>query len=157
GHFRWAVLSAVIAMIVVTTTLTFGSSLHALVSQPALYGWNWDYAVQSSDGYGPVPNAALTTLRHDPEVTSSGVWFATMQLDGVEVPTLLSNPGSPVAPPIVSGRALATSRQVVLGAATMAQLHRRIGDTVDLRYVPGYPPRPIRLTIVGVATMPAIG
>jgi hypothetical protein len=158
GHFRWAVLSAVIAMIVVTTTLTFGSSLHALVSDPALYGWNWDYAVQSSDGYGPVPNAAVSTLRHDPEVTSwSGVSFATMQLDGVEVPTLLSNPGSPVGPPIVSGRALATSRQIVLGAATMALLHKRIGDTVDLRYVPGYPPRPIRLTIVGVATMPAIG
>jgi len=157
GHFRWAVLSAVIAMIVVTTTLTFGSSLHALVSQPALYGWNWDYAVQSSDGYGPVPNAALAVLRHDPGVTSSGVSFATMQLDGVEVPTLLSNPGSPVGPPIISGRALATSHEVVLGAATMAQLHKRIGDTVDLRYVPGYPRRPIRLTIVGVATMPAIG
>ena len=157
GHFRWAVLSAVIAMIVVTTTLTFGSSLHALVSQPALYGWNWDDAVQSSDGYGPVPNAALATLRHDPGVTSSGVSFATMQLDGVEVPTLLSDPGSPVGPPIVSGRALATSHEIVLGATTMAQLHKRIGDTVDLRYVPGYPRRPIRLTIVGVATMPAIG
>ena len=158
GHFRWAVLSAVIAMIVVTTTLTFGSSLHALVSQPALYGWNWDYAVQSSDGYGPVPNAAVATVRHDPEVTStSGVSFATMQLDGVEVPTLLSDPGSPVGPPIVAGRALATSHQIVLGAATMAQLHKRIGDTVDLRFVPGYPRRPIRLTIVGVATMPAIG
>ena len=158
GHFRWAVLSAVIAMIVVTTTLTFGSSLHALVSQPALYGWNWDYAVQSSDGYGPVPNAAVATLQHDPEVTSSsGVSFATMELDGVEVPTLLSNPGSPVGPPIVSGRALATSHQIVLGAATMAQLHKQIGDTVDLRFVPGDPRRPILLTIVGVATMPAIG
>jgi hypothetical protein len=158
GHFRWAVLSAVIAMIVVTTTLTFGSSLRALVSHPALYGWNWDYAVQSSDGYGPVPNAAVATLRHDPEVTSwSGVSFATMQLDGVEVPTLLSDPGAPVGPPIVSGRALATSHQIVLGAATMALLHKRVGDTVDLRFVPGYPRRPIRLTIVGVATMPAIG
>ena len=157
GHFRWAVLSAMIAMVVVTTTLTFGSSLHALVSQPALYGWNWDDAVQSSDGYGPVPNAALATLRHDPGVTSSGVSFATMQLDGVEVPTLLSDPGAPVGPPIVSGRALATSHEIVLGAATLAQLHKHVGDTVDLRYVPGYPRRPIRLTIVGVATMPAIG
>ena len=145
-------------MIVVTTTLTFGASLHTLVSQPALYGWNWDYAVQSSDGYGPVPNKAVATLRHDPEVTSSsGVSFATMQLDGVEVPTLLSDPGSPVAPPIIAGHGLSTKHQIVLGAATLAQLHKRIGDTVDLRYVPAYPRRPIRLTIVGVATMPAIG
>jgi hypothetical protein len=145
-------------MVVVTTTLTFGASLHALVSQPALYGWNWDYAVQSSDGYGPVPNQAVASVRHDPAVVStSGVWFATMQLDGVEVPTLLSNPGAPVGPPIVSGRGLASSHEVVLGAATLAQLHKRIGDTVDLQYVPGYPRHPIRLTVVGVATMPAIG
>ena len=147
-------------MIVVTTTLTFGASLHTLVSQPALYGWNWDYAVQSSDGYGPVPNQAVATLRHDPAVTSfSGVSFVTMQLDGVEVPTLLStHPGrEPVGPPILSGHALSSSHQIVLGAATLAQLHKRIGDTVDLRYVPGYPRDPIALRIVGVATLPAIG
>jgi len=158
GPYRWALVAAIVAMVVVTTTLTFGASLHALVSQPALYGWNWDYAVQSSDGYGPVPNQAVASVRHDPAVVStSGVWFATMQLDGVEVPTLLSNPGAPVGPPIVSGRGLASSHEVVLGAATLAQLHKRIGDTVDLQYVPGYPRHPIRLTVVGVATMPAIG
>jgi FtsX-like permease family len=158
GPYRWSLLSAVIAMIVVTTTLTFGASLHALVSRPALYGWNWDDAVQSSDGYGPVPNKALTVLRHDASVQSfSGVWFVTMQLDGVEVPTLLAAPGSAVGPPIVSGRGLATSREIVLGQATLAQLHKHIGDTVDVQYVPGYPHRPIRLTIAGIATMPAIG
>jgi ABC-type lipoprotein release transport system permease subunit len=158
GPYRWSLLSAVVAMIVVTTTLTFGASLHTLVSRPALYGWNWGEAVQSSDGYGPVPNKALAVLRHDPSVQSfSGVWFVTMQVDGVEVPTLLAAPGSPVAPPIVSGRGLATSREVVLGQATLAQLHKHIGDTVDVQYVPGFPRRPIRLTIAGIATMPAIG
>lgn len=157
GAYRWALFAAVLAMTVVTATLCFGASLTALVSHPALYGWNWDYAVQSSDGYGPVPNQAVATARHDSGVTVSGVWFTTMQLDGVEVPTLLSEPGAPVAPPIISGHGLATSRQIVLGAATLAQLHKRLGDTVDVEYVPGYPRRPIVLTIVGVATMPAIG
>ena len=126
--------------------------------RPALYGWNWDDAVQSSDGYGPVPNKAVADVRHDSAVQSfSGVWFVTMQLDGVEVPTLLAAPGSPVGPPIVAGRGLATSREIVLGQATLAQLHKHIGDTVDVQYVPGYPRRPIRLTIAGIATMPAIG
>jgi ABC-type lipoprotein release transport system permease subunit len=158
GPYRGALLAAVVAMIVVTATLTFGASLHTLVSQPALYGWNWDYAVESSNGYGPVPSTAVATLRHDPAVTaSSGIWFATMQLDGVEVPTLLSNPGNPVAPPIISGHGLTSSHEIVLGAATLAALHKRIGDTVDLKYVPADPPHAIRLTIVGVATMPAIG
>ena len=68
---RWALLGGIIAMIVVATTLTFGSSLHSLVSQPRLYGWNWDYAVQSSDGYGPVPNQATAMLSSDRTVISS--------------------------------------------------------------------------------------
>ena len=158
GPYRWALLSAVIAMIVVTTTLTFGASLHTLVSQPALYGWNWDYAVQSSDGYGPVPNKAVATLRHDPAVTVfSGDLVRHHAARRGRGPDPAVQPRRPVAPPIVSGHALATSHQIVLGAATLAQLHKRIGDTVDLQYVPGYPRRPIRLTIVGVATMPAIG
>jgi hypothetical protein len=58
-------------MAVVAATLTFGSSLQTLVSQPRLYGWNWDYAVQSSDGYGPVPNRATATLAGDRTVLAS--------------------------------------------------------------------------------------
>ena len=123
---RWALLGGVIAMIVVAATLTFGSSLQTLVSQPRLYGWNWDYAVQSSDGYGPVPNQAMATLSDDRIViASSGVWFATLQLDGVEVPVLLANPDAPVSPPIVQGHGLRASNQIVLGAATLAQLHKQ--------------------------------
>ena len=34
-------------------------------------------------------------------------------------------------------RAGGAKHQIVLGAATLAQLHKRIGDTVDLKYVPG--------------------
>ena len=41
---RSALLGAVIAITVIVTSLTFASSLNALVSQPPLYGWNWDYA-----------------------------------------------------------------------------------------------------------------
>jgi hypothetical protein len=129
--------------------LTFGHSLQTLVGQPSLYGWNWNYAVQSSDGYGPVPQPTVQSVaRHEPGVAVSGVTFATMQLDGVEVPTLLASRGAAVAPPIVAGHGLET---------TMAQLHKRLGDTVGMRYVPGLPRQAIPLKIVGVATMPAIG
>jgi hypothetical protein len=114
--------------------------------------------VQSSDGYGPVPQATVErAVGRDPAVTESGVSFVTMQLDGVEVPTLLALPGAPLAPPLVAGHGLNGKSQIVLGAATMAQLHKRIGDTVAMRFVPNFPPRAIPLKIVGVATMPAIG
>jgi ABC-type lipoprotein release transport system permease subunit len=155
---RWALLGGVIAMVVVTATLTFGGSLRTLESQPRLYGWNWDYAVQSSDGYGPVPDVATATLSGDRTVTaSSGVWFASMQLDGVEVPALIAYPHARVSPPIIRGHGLQASNQIVLGAATLALLHKQIGATVNVRYTPNDPSRPIRLVIVGVATMPAIG
>jgi hypothetical protein len=42
-------------MTVVTATLTFGASLTTLVSHPALYGWNFDYALYSVQGWGTVP------------------------------------------------------------------------------------------------------
>jgi hypothetical protein len=155
---RWALLGGVIAMVVVAATLTFGSSLQTLVSQPRLYGWNWDFAVQSSDGYGPVPNRATATLSGDRTViASSGVWFATLQLDGVEVPVLLASPNAAVSPPIVQGHGLRSSNQIVLGAATLAQLRKHIGDIVEMSYTSNFPPHPIPLVIVGVATMPAIG
>jgi energy-converting hydrogenase Eha subunit H len=158
GSSRWVLVGAVTALLVVSATLTFGHSLQNLVAQPRLYGWNWDYAVQSSDGYGPVPQSTVQAVaHHDRAVAESGVWFATLQLNGVEVPVLLASPGAAVAPPIVQGHGLSGKNQIVLGAATMTQLHERPGDTVAMRFAPSYPRQAIELTIVGVATMPAIG
>lgn len=155
---RWVLVGAVTALLVVTATLTFGHSLQNLVGQPNLYGWNWDYAVQSSNGYGPVPQPTVQAVtRHDHRVAESGVWFAGLQLDGVEVPTLLAYPGAAVAPPLVTGHGLEGRDQIVLGAATMAELHKQLGDTVSMRYAPTLPRIAIRLRVVGVATMPAIG
>ena len=53
GHGRTAVpvrsalLGAVLAVTVVVATLSFGSSLATLNSEPSLYGWNWSYAINS--------------------------------------------------------------------------------------------------------------
>ena len=44
---RSAILGAVLAVVVLVTTVTFGASLNNLVSHPSLYGWNWDYALLS--------------------------------------------------------------------------------------------------------------
>ena len=42
----------------------------------------------------------------------------------------------------------------MLGAGTLAQLHKHIGDHIDVNTGAK---APVRLTIVGTATMPAIG
>ena len=46
---RSALLGSVLAVAVVVTTLTFGNSLQTLVSNPALYGWNWTYVPTPSE------------------------------------------------------------------------------------------------------------
>ena len=67
---RSVLVGATLAVILVTTTLTFSSGLHTLVSRPALYGWNWSYALDSEND---VPPAALTALHRDPDVAGRRV------------------------------------------------------------------------------------
>ena len=55
----------------------------------------------------------------------------------------MSNPRPKVAPPILSGHGLDANDQIVLGAATLAVLHKHVGDTVTVSY--GTPARRPRL------------
>ncbi|MGO8887766.1 MAG: FtsX-like permease family protein [Streptosporangiaceae bacterium] len=87
--------------------------------------------------------------------------YANAQIDGQTVPVLRASTHAQVGPPILSGHPLEAGNQIVLGAATLAQLHKRVGDTVLASYgapadAPLYVP-PKRLVIVGTATLPAIG
>jgi ABC-type antimicrobial peptide transport system permease subunit len=157
---RSALVGAMLAVMIVTATLTFGNSLGTLVSHPALYGWNWNYAL-TSNGEG-IPPQAARLLNTDPYVEAySGVDFANAQIDGVTVPIILSTANAKVTAPILSGHEITGPDQIVLGAETMRQLHTHLGQTVSTQYgtkkdYPVYVP-PTKMTIVGTATLPAIG
>jgi hypothetical protein len=153
---RSAIFGAILAVTVVVATVTFGSSLSTLVSHPALYGWNWTYDMDGGGGLGDVPGqAAGKLLNADPLVTAwSGIYYSTLQLDGVEVPVMGSSTHAAVAPPLLSGHSLDARNQVVLGAATLRQLHKQVGDTVEVQV---HNSSPVTLTIVGTATLPPIG
>ena len=155
---RSALLGAVIAVVVVVASITFGSSLSFLVSRPALYGWNWDYALlagfSAAENLPAAETAAL--LDHDPVVAHwAGVYFEHMELDGQGVPALASSPNAPVSPPLLSGHGLHAASQIVLGPVTLAQLHKHVGDTIVADTGRRRPP--VRLRIVGTATLPTIG
>jgi putative ABC transport system permease protein len=60
---RSVLAGAMLAMTVVTATLTFGASLTTLVSHPALYGWNFDYALYAVQGWGPANLVAALPAR----------------------------------------------------------------------------------------------
>jgi ABC-type antimicrobial peptide transport system permease subunit len=150
---RSAVLGAVMAVIALVGTVTFGASLGSLVSHPALYGWNWDYMLAAG---GNLPGPKVTSLLdHDPYVAAwSGIYEGGLLIDGQEVPVLGEAPGAPVAPPLLSGHGARTADEVVLASLTLAQLHKHLGSTV----VVSSPEGPTaHLRVVGTATLPALG
>ncbi|HEX3980603.1 MAG TPA: hypothetical protein VHW93_05245, partial [Acidimicrobiales bacterium] len=128
---RSAILGATLAVMVVIATVTFGASLNTLVSSPALYGWNWNYDLTGVDG-SSIPQTQVTHLLHaDHRVAAwSGVYFLTVEMDGQTVPAISETPNAAVAPPALSGHGVEANDQVVLGQQTLAQLHKRVGDTV---------------------------
>jgi hypothetical protein len=167
GHGRSAVpnrsvlVGGVLAVVVLVSTLTFASGLNTLVSHPALYGWNWNFAIEPQGGAN-VPPVVGHLLDHDPEVAAwTGFNYADVQIDGQTIPALIDGAHASLSPPILSGHRIQAKNQIVLGAATLASLHKRIGQSVVVSYgspkdAPIYQP-PTHALVVGTATMPAIG
>jgi hypothetical protein len=156
---RSVLVGMIVAVTLLASTLTFAGGLSALISRPPLYGWNWNYVLASSN---EVPSASVAVLRrHSRDVAFTGVDFADVQIDGVTEPVLLTDADAAVNPPLLSGHELRSAKQVVLGAATLAELHKRVGESVVISYgakrdYPAYLP-PTSATIVGSATLPALG
>jgi hypothetical protein len=160
---RSMLVGSSLAVALVVTTLTFGNSLQTLVSNPQLYGWNWTYILNPvGPGGGNVPHVAFSMLKRDKDVAAfAGMSYNDMSMDGQQVPFLIANQNAAVTPPILTGHGVNGAHQVVLGAATMAQLHKRLGQYIRVTYgAPANAPiwlPPTRLLIVGTATFPAIG
>ena len=152
---RSAMLGATLAMAVVVATVTFAASLHTLVSRPALYGWNWTYGLSAGNPTFVARDKAAALLDHDRDVAAwTGIYFGTLKVDSRTVPVIGADPNAPIAPPVLSGHGLQAANEVVLGAATLRELHKHVGDTV---VVQGTGARPIPLRIAGTATLPSLG
>jgi hypothetical protein len=156
---RSILVGAVLAVTLVTTSLTFSSGLHTLISRPSLYGWNWNYMLNPSSD---VPPVAIHALNHDPDVAKwSGADYTDITIDGLTVPMLEEPAGAKVEPPILSGHGPRNNHEIVLGDQTLAFLHKSVGQTVMISFgspssAPVYIP-PTAVTIVGTATFPAVG
>jgi hypothetical protein len=156
---RSVLFGTALAVALVVTTLTFASGLSNLVSRPPLYGWNWDYLLLPNNN---IPPKAVSLLNHDPKIMAwSGADSTDLEIDGQEVPILIENVRAKVAPPILSGHGLDNQHQIVLGAGTLAMLHKHVGETVVVslgtkKNAPAFV-KPTALLIVGTATLPAVG
>jgi predicted lysophospholipase L1 biosynthesis ABC-type transport system permease subunit len=148
----------------------FGASLAGLVSHPVRYGWNWDVLVQAEGSYGsfldqnlakdPVvdlhQDAMVGLLAGQPAVAGwSEFGFGQIPVGGrPSLPVLgLERHLGAVEPPTTSGQPLSGDDQIELGAVTLRQLGKKVGDTITV----GGAKFARRLTIVGTVTLPSFG
>ncbi|MEP7201529.1 MAG: FtsX-like permease family protein [Ilumatobacteraceae bacterium] len=152
---RSAIVSAVAASVAVVAAVGFAASLSQLIRVPALFGWNFDSAVVSGNGYDNLDDARVQEiLGNDPAVaTWSGVYFGADAVGDVDVPLIGMQPDSTVRPSLVAGRFLEGDDEIVLGRATANALDAHVGDQIVLEGDGS----PHSLRVVGVAVLPTIG
>ena len=140
---RSVLAGAVLAVIVVAATLTFGASLSYLISRPALYGWNFSYALYSTDGWGPLPAARTAPLLHRDKLiaATTGVYFLTARSTGRRCRPSCPRPTRRSVRSILDGHGLDGPGEIVLGPATLAALHKHVGDDGHGAARPGDPRR----------------
>ena len=147
---------SVVAVTAMVAAVVFSVSLTNLTSHPVRFGWNWDVLIQAEGGYGSFkPGTMDHLLGGQPRVAGwSELAFTQLPVDGRDVPVvgLLRHTGN-VVPPTTSGQPLSGTGQVELGAQTLAELGKKIGDTVTI----GSPPYARQVKIVGTVTLPSIG
>ena len=161
---------SVVAVAAMVAAVVFGASLTGLISHPVRYGWNWDVLVQAEASYGsfldqnlakdPVidlrQDAMIGLLAGQPAVAGwSEFSFGQIPVGGrLPLPVLgLERHLGAVEPPTTSGHPLSGNDQIELGAVTLRQLGKKVGDTVtagDAKFAR-------RLTIVGTVTLPSFG
>ena len=133
---RSTLLGAVLAVALVVSTLTFGSGLQSLVSTAGAVRMELHLSAQRQQHH---PAEGPHAPRPHPDVVAwDGYDYNDAEIDGQGVPFLFeyghSATKAPISPPVLSGHAVNGNRQIVLGAATLAQLHKHLGDTVLVSY-----------------------
>ncbi|MEP7046490.1 MAG: FtsX-like permease family protein [Ilumatobacteraceae bacterium] len=152
---RSVMAGTALAVAALVGAISFDGNLQSLTHTPALYGWNWDAAIFSGDGYDNLdPAKTSAILAADQAVAAwSGAYFGSAEVDRLDVPLLGMDPSSQVLPPVVRGRSIANDTEIVLGTETAAAIGKGIGDSITLGSASGS--HVVR--IVGIMTFPSIG
>src|SRR5262249_51632448 len=129
---RSALVGAVFGVAGLTAALVFGASLARLDASPRLYGWAWDFKAPDNTNRTPCDGTDFGLSKVKGVAADAAVCFQTGTLvDGrpTNAWSFTALHGS-IGPSVVTGRAPAARDEVALGAATLHDLHKRIGDSV---------------------------
>jgi hypothetical protein len=147
-----------IAVATLVAALTFGSSLSALVSTPASFGWPWDLAAATNAGYGNLDiEGAQRLLDDDPDVEAWGYYgfISAIAVNGEPMAALIDpvvGSGSDVT--VVEGSLPVTADEVALAVTTASERGLDVGDTVELG---GLVRPPRTATVTARVVLPTLG
>jgi ABC-type lipoprotein release transport system permease subunit len=150
---RSSLAGASFGVLGVVAALLFAASLDRLVTTPRMFGWTWDViAIDTSANDAPcAPTRAFARERAIEAVTS--LCLGNLEVDGHPAPAYgFRLVRGHIGPAIVEGRAPRTADEVALGATTLANIGKQVGDSV--RVTPGRGSR--RFRIVGRSVFPTI-
>ena len=157
-----ALVGAVAAVAALSASLTFGASLNHLIASPRQQGWNWNVLVGNPNDLNDEEAHTAALLAHNRLVGSysaiailAGASQGTAVIDGKTVNLLLAfDPlkGS-VYPPLIEGHPPRVENQIVLADQTLRDLHRQVGQTVEIDAPQGR----LVLHIVGRMIAPSVG
>jgi hypothetical protein len=156
---RTAIAGVTVGIAALTAALTFGASLNHLLDTPRLYGLTWNVQVYDNVEFSTHEDELdlLKAVRGVPGVATYGLGTVGLGLavdgrpaDGVAV---YYRSGG-VEPPVLEGRPPSGKHEIALGAKTLEQLDKHLGDTVHVG-VFGSVPKPMK--VVGVAVTPPVG
>jgi hypothetical protein len=148
-----AAVGVAMAIVAVTSALTFQAGLGRLLDTPARYGWTWDAVVDSRDN-AMVPGelVALRTSRVAQSVTLGR--RTTLLADGAAIPTFtFTSLRGDNYPSVDAGRAPRGDAEIALGQQTLDRLGRQVGDHLLVRGANGVR---VDTTIVGRTLLPLI-
>jgi hypothetical protein len=159
GHGRGGVpvgsslVGASLGVVGVVAALLFGASFDHLVSTPRLFGWTWD--VIAVDASVDAPGCTRTSaFAHEPGIDAvASLCLGEVTVDDQPVPAygFLSSRGH-IGPAIVEGRGPVGRSEVALGATTLRNLHKDVGDSVRI----AAPAGSRRYRVVGRSVFPTI-
>jgi len=151
-----AMVGAVVAVAVVVAALTFSTSLDHLLATPRQQGWNWDVMVGNPNDTSDREVQAGALLSRDPLVGSYSAIaiLGSLPIAGASAPVVAIDPlrGS-VHPPLLEGRSPRAADEIVLGAKTMREVHKNVGQEVKI----ATPAGPMTLRVVGSMISPSVG
>jgi ABC-type lipoprotein release transport system permease subunit len=147
---RSTIISAIIGVAVIAGVLGFSASLRELLHEPRLYGWNWD--IQIGDAFAPNlrPQAVKLAARPESEAVSVAT-IVRLHSGSALIDALAIDPLKGSTPPtVVEGRAPRTPTELMVGTRTLHDLHRTVGDEIDV----AVGTRSLRMRVVGRGVLP---